>query len=221
MCSSDLIDTNLKILIEVLEKTRKKFPKLTFNFISSWFVYGEGPIPYSEEQPCNPKGFYSITKYAAEMLLKSYCATFDLDFRIIRLANVVGSNDSKASKKKNALQYLAHQIENDEPIELYENGLVIRDFIHVDDVVRGIDLIIEKGRKNEIFNLGSGMGTSLGSILREYHQSIGSKSIISGIPTPKFHSVIQVKDSILKIDKLQSLGFNPTIKITAETLRSL
>lgn len=108
------IDTNLKILMLVLDQCRNELGdrNITFNFISSWFVLGDTELPANEDSVCNPKGFYSITKRAAEQLLISYCETFNIKYRILRLANVVGGErkDRKASKQKNALMYLLNEI---------------------------------------------------------------------------------------------------------------
>ncbi len=84
------IETNLIKLISVLEENKDK-PNLEFNFISSWFVYGEQEeLPAKETSHCDPRGFYSITKRAAEQLLVSYCETFNINYRILRLCNVIG-----------------------------------------------------------------------------------------------------------------------------------
>ena len=92
------IETNLIHLVRVLEACKGK--DIDFTFISSWFVYGDVELPASEESYCNPKGFYSITKRAAEQILESYCKTFGLKYKIVRLSNVIGRNDRKVSKKK-------------------------------------------------------------------------------------------------------------------------
>ena len=215
------IDVNLKILIETLEINRKQFPDMVFNFVSTWFVYGENQIPYSESAHCNPKGFYSITKYAAELLLESYCKTHEIDYRIIRLGNVFGHGDKKVSNKKNAIQFLVEKIRNGEDIELYEGGFITRDYIHVNDVARGIDLIIDKGEKNEIYNLASGSGTLLHDLLSDFRESIQSKSKFIPIPTPRFHSIVQVKDAVLDTTKLKALGFILKYPISIELLKGL
>ena len=54
------VDTNLRVLCEVLDYCRRE--DITFNFISSWFVYGKVYLPAKEDAPCHPKGFYSITR---------------------------------------------------------------------------------------------------------------------------------------------------------------
>ena len=81
------VDTNLRVLCEVLEHCKER--DITFNFISSWFVYGETNLPAKEDYYCNPTGFYSITKKAAEDLLISFCKTFGTKYRILRLCNVM------------------------------------------------------------------------------------------------------------------------------------
>ena len=215
------IRTNLEMLIKVLEACREKWGKVTFNFISSWFVYGDGPIPFNESQACNPRGFYSITKYAAELLLRSYCETFKSDFRIIRLGNVIGPNDKKASLKKNAIQFMLQMLRENKPVSLYENGQIVRDLIHVDDVVRGIDLILESGDLNTIYNLASGVPTVVKELVEGYKEHIGSTSEITSIETPSFHRLVQVRDSILDIRKIQELGFSTEVSLDNATLDTL
>ena len=73
------INTNLNVLMDVLKSFRESSPDAVFNFISSWFVYGNVPLPAKEDSHCNPRGFYSITKRAAEQMLISYCETFGLN----------------------------------------------------------------------------------------------------------------------------------------------
>ena len=91
------IHTNLVVLMKVLDEYRDYIKRTgetgCFNFISSWFVYGkdsgfgEGSRGIPETDSCDPKGFYSITKRCAEQLLMSYCETFNLNYRILRLVN--------------------------------------------------------------------------------------------------------------------------------------
>jgi len=211
------IKTNLELLIKVLEENRKTFGHFTFNYLSSWFVYGEGELPYTIDSVCNPKGFYSISKYAAEMFLVSYCKTFGIDYRIFRLGNVFGPNDSGISHKKNSLQYLTQKIKNDEDISLYEDGDFVRDFIHVEDVVSAIDLVLEKSPTNIVINVGSGEPTKFRDAINVVHTHHNSRSKILNIPTPEFHKVVQVRDAFLDISYLTSIGF----RITKPILRDI
>jgi nucleoside-diphosphate-sugar epimerase len=202
------INTNLTHLIRVLEACKRK--PIEFNFVSSWFVYGDTELPAKETSHCNPKGFYSITKLAAEQLLESYCRTFDMKYKIIRLSNVAGKTDGKVSKKKNALQYLIEEMRADRDINLYHNGEFYRDLIHVDDVADGLQFIMDKGEAGQIYNLGNGLNyIKFIDWINYLHEKLGSKSRIGSMEPTEFHRIVQVKDMILDCSKLQQLGFRP------------
>ena len=75
------VDTNLRVLCETLEHCRSK--DITFNFVSSWFVYGKGDVlPATESSPCNPTGFYSITKKCAEVGKELYSKIIEKIFEV-------------------------------------------------------------------------------------------------------------------------------------------
>lgn len=199
------IETNLTHLMKVLDECKNK--QIEFVFISSWFVYGNTELPAKETSPCYPKGFYSITKYAAEMLLESFCKTYNINYKIIRLGNVIGFNDGGGSKKKNALQYLINELKNNKDINLYDDGLFFRDYIDVRDVVNGIKLIIDKGSTNEIYNLSSGNKQIFRDIIFYAKDKIKSESKINCISPTEFHKIVQVKSMFLDTTKIQKLGF--------------
>jgi nucleoside-diphosphate-sugar epimerase len=204
------IETNLTTLIKVLETIRnKQVGNLTINFISSWFVYGNVQLPARENAYCDPKGFYSITKRAAEQLLISYCETFGINYRILRLSNILGPQDKKVSKKKNALQYMINQLKNNEDINLYDGGNAFRDYLYVDDAVDAINLILQKGEKNTIYNVGSGVPTYIGKAIEYAKDKLNSTSNIGSIPPAEFHNIVQTKNMVLDITKLERLGFKP------------
>ena len=214
------INTNLIVLMRVLENY-KNYIKATgeqgcFNFISSWFVYGQDSgygenhrgIP--ETDPCDPKGFYSITKRCAEQLLISYCETFELNYRILRLGNVIGKGDKKVSAKKNALQYLLGEIAASRPIDLYDNGRFYRDFIDVRDCARAIDLVQRTGKLNEIYNIGNGVPCDFGGILRFARERVNSNTVVTIIEPKEFHKKVQGSRSFyMDNSKLKSLGYAP------------
>jgi nucleoside-diphosphate-sugar epimerase len=201
------IDTNLTTLIRVLESCKNK--NITFNFISSWFVYGDVELPAKETANCDPKGFYSITKRAAEQLLMSYCDTFNIKYRILRLGNVVGKSDTKVSKKKNALQYLINEIKENRPINLYDGGDLYRDYIHVDDVAQAINLIIKNGKTNEIYNVANGEKVYLGEALEYVKNKVKSTSEFIPVEIAPFHKIVQTKNMVLDISKIKALGYTP------------
>ena len=201
------IETNLILLMKILSQFQNS--DKVFNFISSWFVYGNTPMPATEESICNPTGFYSITKRCAEQLLMSYCQTFNIKYRIIRLANVAGFGDNKASAQKNALQYMINQLKQNLDINLYEGGNMYRDYIHVNDAVDAIDLILDKGEINSIYNVGNGTPLLMKDLIEYAKQLIGGTGRINYIDVPQFHKIVQVHSQWMKNDKLKSLGYEP------------
>jgi nucleoside-diphosphate-sugar epimerase len=213
------IETNLLHLMKILNNCKDR--NIEFIYISSWFVYGDTDLPAREDSPCKPRGFYSITKYAAEQLVASYCKTFKIDYKIIRLSNVIGKNDGKVSKKKNALQYLISEMKENRDIKLYNNGEFYRDFTHVDDVVDGIKFIIDKGISGEIYNLGSARQPTLFKDIIAYaYKEIKSTSKIESMEASDFHKIVQVESMYLDSSKLGSLGFFPS-KGVYESIKEL
>lgn len=218
------INTNLVKLVEVLEyiKQNKDSNDFVFNFVSSWFVYGQNnEIPFKEDtSKCNPTGFYSITKYCAEQLLVSFCQTFNIKYRIFRLANVVGEGDDKISNKKNALQFLIKEAVHNKSLPLYYGGEVLRDYIYVDDVCNAIKVCLDKAPTNEIINIGSGIPYRFIDIINKAIEYSKSSSNIDYIEPTKFHNIVQVRHSYLDTSKLQSYGFkiNHNINSVVERL---
>lgn len=201
------IDTNLKVLMNVLENVKKN-PNTTFNFVSSWFVYGKtDQMPFDESELCKPTGFYSITKYAAEQMLICFCNTFDIKYRIFRLSNVLGENDTKFSKKKNALQFLINELVHNRDISLYDGGNIVRDYLYVDDVCDAIKLCIDKAPTNEIINIGSGEPTLFKRVIEHAVKVAGSSSKIENMKPTDFHKIVQRKNAYLNVEKLKSYGF--------------
>lgn len=200
------INTNLNKLMDVLPNV-----KGTINFISSWFVYGDGHKSYDaaalEGSPCNPRGFYSITKRAAEQLLISYCEINHIHYRVLRLCNVVGG-DTGSNKKKNATEYLLQKIIANEPVEVYR-GNNYRNYLHVSDVVAAINLVMEKGESDSIYNIGGSGSISLYSLLDYAKSKINSSSVIHTIDPPPFHQFVQTSDFFMDCGKLNQLKFIP------------
>ena len=203
------INTNLSVLMNVLEANRGK--DITFNFVSSWFVYGQNnEMPFTEDKTvCNPTGFYSITKHCAEQMLICFCNTFNIKYRIFRLANVLGEGDKKISRKKNALQFLINEAVNNRELHLYYGGEVLRDYIYVDDVCSAIKFCIEKSPSNQIINIGNGTPYKFLDIIEKTIEKTKSSSIIINIEPSVFHNIVQVRHSYLNINKLKSYGFKP------------
>jgi nucleoside-diphosphate-sugar epimerase len=210
----------MKVLDNYREYIKRTGEQGVFNFMSSWFVYGqdsgfgEGSRGIPETDPCEPKGFYSITKRCAEQLLMSYCETFGLQYRILRLANVLGKQDKKVSAKKNALQYLLAEIASNRPVDLYDSGYFYRDYIDVRDCARAIDLVVQQGEINSIYNIGNGKPIIFRDIVRYARDAMDSASELRTIEQKEFHKKVQSSRSFFMDNtKLRELGYRPEYSI--------
>ena len=208
------VDTNLHVLCEVLDHCRSE--DITFNFLSSWFVYGKGILPAREDAHCDPQGFYSITKLCAENLIKSFAQTTGMKYRILRLCNVMGPGDRKANRKKNAIQWMINELKADRDVKMYDNGSHCRDIMHVDDVCRAIKLVMDAGNYNETYNIGSGKPTSVHEIMTLAKTFTRSRGELLNMEPPEFHKNVQTQNFWLDTSKLTLLGF--TQHITNEFL---
>jgi nucleoside-diphosphate-sugar epimerase len=200
------INTNLNVLMDVLHYCKDK--NIVFNYVSAGFVYGPDIIDAKETDNPDPRGFYSITKRTAEQLLISFCNTFGVKYRIMRLANLYGT-DKTVSPKKNVLGYMVSLMRQNKDITLYDNGEVLRDYMHVDDVCRALKLVMDNGNTNEIYNIASGNPIQFRTIIEKLKEKLSSESKLIDIETPEFYKMVQAKNFSLNVDKLKSLGFDP------------
>jgi len=201
------IESNLIHFMKVLDASHGRYEDLVFNLVSTWFVYSPKKIPATEDSYCEPNGFYSITALCREQLLRSYCETFGLKYRILRLGNVIGVGDKKISRKKNALQHIVRELAQGRDVDyLYKDG-AIRDYIDVRDCVQAIHLVLEEGNLNEIYNISNGQGLNVNDLVKIAHRESGYISKITEIPVPEFHKVVQMPKMYMDNSKIKKLGY--------------
>lgn len=214
------IDTNLSLFVDVLKNCRDR--DVVFNFISSGFVYGNDVIDAKETDCCNPTGFYSITKRCAEQLLISFCETFEVKYRILRIGNVYGL-DKTVSLGKNVLGYMISLLKKNQDIKLYDGGKFLKDYIYVEDICRAIKVVLDQGDLNEIYNIASGTSLTFREIIETSKVLTSSKSKIIDVSFPNNQRFIQVKNMTLNTKKLESFGFlcNVSFETGLQTLCTL
>ncbi len=216
------INTNLIKLMSVIDSYRRSGRKGVFNFVSSWFVYGKNcTMDTRESDPCDPRGFYSITKRAAEQLLVSYCETYSIEYRIFRLTNILGHHDHTASSKKNAMQYMIGLLKEGKPVNLYEGGNCYRDFMLVDDACRAIRTCLSHAPKNEIINISDSQPITIKEAVMHAKMLLKSDSDLVSIPTPEFHRTVQVKDVCLNNEKLISYGYKKSTMSSIDVISNV
>lgn len=145
-------------------------------FISSGgTVYGkEAACPLPENTPTNPISSYGVQKITIEKLLYLYNYMYGLDYRIIRLANPYGPYQRPNGVLGAVTTFTYKALKGDE-VQVYGDGSVVRDFIYIDDAVRGILNIVNGENKHHTFNLGCGYGTSISEVLKTIESALEIK----------------------------------------------
>lgn len=152
------LDTNIYGTFNLLEYT-KKYNIKRFHQISTDEVYGSAnDIKFNEEDKLNPSTPYAASKASADLLVMTYFKTYNLPVTISRCTN----NYGKYQNKEKLIPLVINNIKNNKKIPIFGDGLHIRDFIHVLDHVRGIELILNKGKIGNIYNIcGNNLYTTL------------------------------------------------------------
>ncbi|RKS10369.1 dTDP-glucose 4,6-dehydratase [Nocardiopsis sp. Huas11] len=125
----------------------------TFLYVSTDEVYGsldQGSWP--ETDPLDPNSPYAATKAAGDLLCLSYARTHGLDVRITRCSN----NFGPYQYPEKIVPLFTTNLLLGLQVPLYGDGGNVRDWLHVDDHVRGIRLVLDRGRPGEVYNLGGG-----------------------------------------------------------------
>ena len=107
---------------------------------------------FTEQTPLAPNSPYAASKAAADLLCRSFHRTFGLDVRITRCSNNYGPYQFP---EKLIPLMLSNALE-DRPLPIYGDGQQVRDWLHVQDHCRAIDLVMRRGRAGEVYNIGGG-----------------------------------------------------------------
>jgi dTDP-glucose 4,6-dehydratase len=169
--------------------------------ISTDEVYGSiDNGSWKEDSPLKPNSPYSASKAAADLLAISYYKTHGLDIRITRCCNNYGP---RQLPEKLIPSFITKLMKN-EKVPLYGDGRNIREWIHVDDHCRAIDLVVEEGKPGEVYNIGSGLeleNLELANLLLKFFNL--ESTYISLVEDRKGHDFRYSVDSL----KIQNLGY--------------
>jgi dTDP-glucose 4,6-dehydratase len=211
--ATDFIQTNVLGTFNVLEASRRTQIKTVIH-ISTDEVYGslaEGSA--DETYPLLPNSPYAASKAASDLLARSYFVTHGLDVRTTRCCNNYGKNQYP----EKLVPVILSKIKKGESLPIYGSGENVREWIHVSEHCRAIQLILNHGKAGEIYNIGSGLelkNLELVNILLEL--TGGKESTISFVKDRLGHDL---RYSINN-RKIRSMGFEPHIELR-EGLRDL
>jgi len=132
---------------------------------SSSSIYNGNPTPWKEDMPIHVKDYYTEARYCMERLAKLHYDWYGTKTLGIRFFSVYGKKEEAKGKYANLVsQFLWRMTEGKSPA-LYGNGTQRRDFIHVDDVTRGLLLALDSNIEYDILNLGTGKSYSLNELV--------------------------------------------------------
>jgi dTDP-glucose 4,6-dehydratase len=150
--SKNFFETNILGTHTLLEASRKNEVE-TFIQVSTDEVYGSIKVgSWDEEYPLEPNSPDAASKAGADLLVRSFHQTYGMDTRITRCSNNYGPNQYP----EKIIPLFVTNILRNKKVPLYGDGSNIRDWLHVSDHCRGIDLVLQKGLPGEIYNIGGG-----------------------------------------------------------------
>ena len=156
--SAEFIRTNVLGTHSMLQASLNANIK-QFLHVSTDEVYGsisEGS--WDEQEPLLPNSPYAASKASSDLIARSFFVTHGLDVRITRCSNNFGIYQYP----EKVIPLFITNLMEEKRVPLYGDGLNVRDWLHVDDHCRGIQLVIDKGHAGQIYNIGG--GTELSNI---------------------------------------------------------
>jgi len=205
-------DVNINGTMVLLEAA-KEYGIRKFIFASSSSVYGNNKkVPFAEtdnvDYPISP---YAATKKAGELICHTYHHLYDMDIMCLRFFTVYGPRQ----RPDLAIHKFARLIETGEPIPVFGDGSMRRDFTYIDDIIQGVMGAIEYCEGYEIYNLGESRPVRLDELIGEIEKALGKKAIINRQPVQP-GDVVQTYADVAKAKA--KLGYNPQTDI-ADGLR--
>jgi len=201
------LDSNLNGFLNILELCRHNEVECLI-YASSSSVYGSNKkIPFSvDDRVDNPISLYAATKKANELIAHSYSHLYGLHTTGLRFFTVYGP----WGRPDMAMYIFADKIYKGEPIQVFNNGKMKRDFTYIDDIVSGIRASIDKNYQCEVFNLGNHRSEELMYMVELIEKNVGKKAIIDFQPLQPG----DVPESFAEIKKsVEMLRYSPETNI--------
>jgi GDP-4-dehydro-6-deoxy-D-mannose reductase len=214
---------NTNIFLNVIDTVRLIDNGARILSIGSSEQYGivsEQDLPLTEESPQNPANPYAIARVSQEHLARIYASGYGLDICCTRSFNHCGPGQTDRFVVSSIVKQFAKIARHlQDPVIHIGNGAIIRDFVDVRDVVEAYALLLEHGKKGEVYNICSGKGWSIHAIIallsEMHHMNIKihqEQSEIRPIDNPRI---------IGSYKKIQNdIGWTPKIQLE-ESLRAM
>lgn len=203
LASDDFMTTNI-LGTHVLLEAARKFEVPRFLYVSTDEVYGSLEAPHSatEDFALEPNSPYSVSKTAADMLVRSYFVTYGFPGVITRASNNFGPYQYP---EKLIPLFVTNLIEG-RKVPLYGDGLNVRDWIYVEDHCEGIARVLEDGQPGEAYNIGGGNPRTNREIADKLVAALADPSMIEYVQDRSGHD----RRYAIESDKMKDqLGWQP------------
>ena len=193
-------------VLESCEKNRVK--KLIIS--SSAAVYGEGSpdVKLTEESKTSPISPYGESKVKMEQMIREFASKHDINCVVLRFFNIYGIGQS--SEYAGVITKFIQRIAKNKPLEVFGDGLQIRDFVSIYDVVRAFDCAI-RSKKAGTYNIASGKSITINE-LAKLILSVSGKEL-EVIHTQEKKGDIKFSQADISLAQ-KELEFNPQIKLS-------
>ncbi len=205
LAAGEFIRTDVQGTFVLLEAARRARNLRRFVQISTDEVYGSVPSGASKEtDELRPRNPYSASKAGADRLAYSYWATYELPVVVTRASNNYGPYQFP---EKVIPLFVTNAID-DIPVPLYGDGRNIRDWLHVEDHCRAIDLLIDRAGNGEVYNIGGGNEVMNVDLTRRILEALDKPlSLIKPVQDRPGHD----RRYCLDTTKLATLGWAPQV----------
>ncbi|TFC49474.1 NAD-dependent epimerase/dehydratase family protein [Cryobacterium sp. TMT2-17-1] len=178
------IRTNVAQTVELLESAATAGIKRFYFASTGGAIYGpQGKAEYSEMDRALPISPYGIGKLSIEHYLHYFKATHGLESTALRISNPYGTRQ-KPNKKQGLIPIALRQISLGRPVIRLGNGLMVRDYVYVEDLVRMVTPMVGVDTEFDLYNLGSGIGYSVTDIINSLHRVTGIDFAVEERPAP-------------------------------------
>lgn len=209
------LETNVIPTLRLLRIAKQRGVRKIIFFSSGGTIYGVPDcLPISEEHPTRPICAYGIHKLAIERYLHLYHTLHGLDYAVMRIANPYGHHQA-VDRGQGAVAVFLHKLSTGQPIEVWGDGSVIRDYIHIDDVIEAAVRLIDYSGEPRIFNIGSGQGLSINDVIRTIGAVVKREPIVVYRPGRKLDvpaNVLDIERARREISWCPKISFEDGIK---------
>jgi UDP-glucose 4-epimerase len=204
------VHTNLVASLQLLDQmVARKVPRIVF-ISSGGTVYGVPQrLPVDESHPTEPQVSYGIVKLAIEKYLLMYQRLHGLKATILRVANPYGERQ-RVETAQGAVGVFLHNALLGKPIEIWGDGSVTRDYIHVSDVAEAFARALEYTGPHSVFIVSSGAGVSLNELIGMLEALLGRAVERRHLPGRAIDVPVNVLSNALAE---RELGWSPRVPL--------